>query len=393
LLVNNESGPRPLDGVRVLELARFQAGPRCGLILSDLGAEVIKIEQPGGETSRRSPPQVDGQGLYFTANNRGKKSICLDMRTEGGKSIFKDLVRVSDFVLENFRPGTMDKMGLGYDVLRALRKDIILLSISGFGQTGPQRTRTAFDAIGQAMSGLMVLTGRKSGEPVSFAFPVVDRMAALMTTIGALAALRHRDATGEGQVLDIALLDAALSMVEVPVGYYLSTGTESSELLGTDPYATSDGWIVFSAATADQRRGLLQAMGLPSSEADVATPLWANPLLKEKILAWCSRHTSDEVCANLEAADVPVSPCRNIPEVANDPYIVHREVLTEVDAGGFSVYGPGPSVKLSKTPAKVGRTPRAGEHTHELLTDILRYGETRYRELAESGAFGAVEGA
>jgi crotonobetainyl-CoA:carnitine CoA-transferase CaiB-like acyl-CoA transferase len=381
---------RPLDGVRVLELARFHAGPRCGVILSDLGAEVIKIESPGGESTRRSPPLVDGQSLYFTSNNRGKKSICLDMRTDAGKSVFRDLVPVSDMVLENFRPGTMDKMGFGYEELTKLRKDIILLSISGFGQTGPQRDRTAFDAIGQAMSGLMTLTGKKGGPPVSTGFALVDRMAALMTTIGALAALRHRDATGEGQVLDVALLDTALSMVEVPTGYYLSTGAESDTLLGTDPYTTSDGWVVLNAVTRLQRDGLGQAIGVEPNGPDGNAPLWANESLKQMLTAWCAEHTTAEVCAALEAVDVPVAACRTIPEVASDPYILERAVLVETMSGGFPVYGPGPAVKLSKTPARAGRTASPGEHADEVLRDVLGYDDSRRSELADAGAFGSA---
>jgi crotonobetainyl-CoA:carnitine CoA-transferase CaiB-like acyl-CoA transferase len=152
--------PFSLDGVRVLELARFQAGPRGGMMLSDLGAEVIKVERIGGEETRRHPPMVRGQSVYFTVYNRGKKSICLDLRSERGKEIFAALVRKADIVLENFRPGTMEAMGFGYEALKALKRDIILVSVSGFGQYGPYRDRPAFDPLGQAMSGLMSLTGR-----------------------------------------------------------------------------------------------------------------------------------------------------------------------------------------------------------------------------------------
>src|ERR1700680_1438293 len=164
-----------LDGVRVLELARFQAGPRGGMMLSDLGAEVIKVERIGGEETRRHPPMVRGQSVYFTVYNRGKKSICLDMRTERGKEIFAALVRQSDIVLENFRPGTMAAMGFGYEALKALKHDIILVSVSGFGQYGPYRDRPAFDPLGQAMSGLMSLTGAPVGRPLGAATSLGDR--------------------------------------------------------------------------------------------------------------------------------------------------------------------------------------------------------------------------
>ena len=224
-----------LDGVRVLELARYQAGPRGGMILSDLGAEVIKIERLGGEETRKHAPMVRGQSIYFTVYNRGKKSICLDLRNPRGKEIFSELVKTADIVLENFRPGTMKAMGFDYEKLRALNPGIILVSVSGFGQYGPYTDRPAFDPLGQAMSGLMSLTGKPVGQPLGTASSVVDRYTALHATIGALAALRHRDRTGEGQLVDVCLLDSALTMVEIPTSYYLATGEEGGEG-GRPPY-------------------------------------------------------------------------------------------------------------------------------------------------------------
>src|SRR6266849_5891455 len=208
--------PNCLDGIRVLELARFQAGPRGGMLLSDLGAEVIKIEPPGGEETRRHPPMVRGQSVYFSVYNRGKKSVFLDMRSAKGKEIFAALVPKADIVLENFRPGVMAAMGFDYDRLRALNPGIILTSVSGFGQYGPYRDRPAFDPLGQAMGGLMALTGQPIGQPLGTASSVVDRYTALHATIGTLAALRHRERTGEGQVVDVCLLDSALTMTEIP---------------------------------------------------------------------------------------------------------------------------------------------------------------------------------
>src|SRR5918996_5716235 len=184
-----------LDGIRVLELARYQAGPRGGMILSDLGAEVIKLEKPGGEETRHSPPMVKGQSVYFSVYNRGKKSICLDMRRPEGKQVLAALVPKADIVLENFRPGVMAARGFAYEQLRELNPGIILVSVSGFGQYGPYRDRPAFDSLGQAMGGLMALTGQPEGHPVGTASSVVDRYTALHATIGALAALRHRERT------------------------------------------------------------------------------------------------------------------------------------------------------------------------------------------------------
>ncbi len=246
-----------LDGIRVLELARYQAGPRGGMILSDLGAEVIKIEKLGGEETRQSPPLVRGQSVYFSVYNRGKKSLCLDLRTERGKEVFAALVKTADIVLQNFRPGVMDKMGFGYDRLRELKPDIILGSVSGFGQYGPYRDRPAFDPLGQAMSGLMHLTGTPIGQPLGTASSIVDRYTSLHATIGMLAALHHRDRTGEGQVVDVCLMDSALTMVEIPTSYYLATGEEGGEG-GRPPYQAKDGHVVISASGRAMGSKLLQ---------------------------------------------------------------------------------------------------------------------------------------
>src|SRR5499427_8205192 len=249
--------PSCLDGIRVLELARFQAGPRGGMLLSDLGAEVIKIEPPGGEETRRHPPMVRGQSVYFTVYNRGKKSVCLDLRSAAGKDVFARLVAKADVVLENFRPGVMKAMGFDYERLSAINPGIILTSVSGFGQYGPYRDRPAFDSLGQAMSGLMTLTGQLEGKPIGTASSVVDRYTALHATIGTLAALRHRERTGEGQVVDVCLLDSALTMVEIPTSYYLASGAEGGEG-GRPPFRARDGWIVISAAGREMAARLMK---------------------------------------------------------------------------------------------------------------------------------------
>ncbi len=258
-----------LDGVRVLELARFQAGPRGGMLLSDLGAEVIKIEPPGGEETRRHPPMVRGQSVYFSVYNRGKKSICLDLRSAEGKEVFAALVPKADIVLENFRPGVMAAMGFAYEQLCALNPGIILVSVSGFGQYGPYRDRPAFDSLGQAMGGLMSLTGQTEGHPVGTASSVVDRYTALHATIGTLAALRHRERTGEGQLVDVCLLDSALTMVEIPTSYYLATGAEGGEG-GRPPYRARDGWVVIAAAGRDMAARLMRIVDGPADDTPLA---------------------------------------------------------------------------------------------------------------------------
>ena len=377
----------PLDGVRVLELARFQAGPRGGMLLSDLGAEVIKIEALGGEETRRHPPMVRGQSVYFTVYNRGKKSVCLDLRHPRGKEVFAALVPRADIVLENFRPGTMRAMGFDYERLKALHRGIILVSVSGFGQYGPYTERPAFDPLGQAMSGLMTLTGQPVGRPLGTASSVVDRYTALHATIGALAALRHRERTGEGQIVDVCLLDSALTMVEIPTVYYLSTGQEGGEG-GRPPYRAKDGYVVISAAGRDMATRLMKIVDGEGAVAD-STPMagstGADPR-RARVDAWCAERTVDDICATLSEAGIPAGPVRTIPEVAEDPHLWEREMLVKTeDPVAGEMYVPGVTIKMSKTPGRLGPVPTPGQHTDEILSEVLGYDRPTIDELRKAG--------
>jgi CoA:oxalate CoA-transferase len=374
-----------LDGVRVLELARFQAGPRGGMLLSDLGAEVIKIEQIGGEETRRHPPMVRGQSVYFSVYNRGKKSVCLDMRSPKGKEIFAALVPKADIVLENFRPGVMAAMGFDYERLRALNPGIILTSVSGFGQYGPYRDRPAFDPLGQAMGGLMALTGQTEGRPVGTATSLVDRYTSLHATIGTLAALRHRERTGEGQVVDVCLLDSALTMVEIPTSYYLATGQEGGEG-GRPPYRTKDGYVVISAAGREMAARLMKIVGGEADDTPMAGSSGGDRrrALVEK---WAADHTTDEVWQTLHEAGIPSGPVRTIPEVAKDPHLWEREMLVKKnDAIAGEMYLPGATIKLSKTPARVGEVPTPGRDTDEVLGRLLGYDRAMLDSLRQERA-------
>src|SRR5499427_935650 len=377
-----------LDGVRVLELARYQAGPRGGMILSDLGADVIKIERIGGEETRKHAPMVRGQSIYFTVYNRGKKSICLDLRHERGKTIFAELVKTADIVLENFRPGTMKAMGFDYDKLRALKSDIILVSVSGFGQYGPYTDRPAFDPLGQAMSGLMSLTGKPVGQPLGTASSVVDRYTALHATIGALAALRHRDRTGEGQVVDVCLLDSALTMVEIPTSYYLATGEEGGEG-GRPPYRAKDGYVVISASGREMGTRLLQIVtGDANAAADTGTfnrRMSFDDAPRKAGEAWCLENTVDEIVTALLKADIPVAPVKTIPEVAQDPHLWEREMLVKMeDPVAGEMYLPGATIKMSRTPGRIGPVPTPGQHTDEVLSRLLGYDRATLDELRQA---------
>src|SRR5215469_8673442 len=379
-----------LEGMRVLELARYQAGPRGGMILSDLGAEVIKIEKLGGEETRRSEPVVRGQSVYFSVYNRGKKSLCLDMRTARGKEIFAALVPTADIVLQNFRPGVMEKMGFGYDELRKLKKDIILTSVSGFGQYGPYRDRPAFDPLGQAMSGLMSLTGAPVGTPLGAATSLVDRYTSLHATIGMLAALRHRDKTGEGQVVDCCLLDSGYTMVEIPLSYYLATGQEGGEG-GRPPYKCKDGHVVISASGRAMATKLIQiATGDENATAAGYTSrVGADDPRKVAVGKWCAENTVQHVVSTLLAAEIPVAPVNTIPQAAEDPHLWEREMLVKTpDALAGEIHVPGATIKMSKTPGRVGHVPTPGEHTDAVLSSILGYDTAKLAQLRAEKVIG-----
>ena len=375
-----------LEGMRVLELARYQAGPRGGMILSDLGAEVIKIEKLGGEETRRSEPLVRGQSVYFSVYNRGKKSLCLDMRTPRGKEVFAALVPSADVVLENFRPGTMAQMGFGYDQLRALKPDIILTSVSGFGQYGPYRERPAFDPLGQAMSGLMSLTGAPVGTPLGAATSLVDRYTSLHATIGTLAALHHRDRTGEGQLVDCCLMDSALTMVEIPTSYYLATGEEGGEG-GRPPFKAKDGHVVISASGSAMATRLMQIV---TGDKEAAAEGWTSRVgrgdaRRKAVEAWCAENTVDHIVKTLLDAEIPVAPVKTIPQVAVDPHLWEREMLVKMeDPVAGEMYLPGATIKMSKTPGRVGPVPTPGQHTDEVLSRLLGYDRATLQELRQA---------
>ncbi len=375
-----------LEGVRVLELARYQAGPRGGMILSDLGAEVIKIEKLGGEETRRSEPLVRGQSVYFSVYNRGKKSLCLDLRTPRGKEVFAALVPTADVVLENFRPGTMAQMGFDYDQLRALKPDIILTSVSGFGQYGPYRERPAFDPLGQAMSGLMSLTGAPVGTPLGAATSLVDRYTSLHATIGTLAALHHRDRTGEGQLVDCCLMDSALTMVEIPASYYLATGEEGGEA-GRPPFKAKDGHVVISASGSAMATRLMQ---IATGNKEAAAAGWTSRVgrgdaRRKAVEAWCAENTVDHIVKTLLDAEIPVAPVKTIPQVVEDPHLWEREMLVKMpDPVAGEMYLPGATIKMSKTPGRVGPVPTPGQHTDEVLSRLLGYDRTTLEELRQA---------
>ncbi|MBI2910276.1 MAG: CoA transferase [Chloroflexi bacterium] len=381
-----------LEGIRVLELARYQAGPRCGLLLRDLGAEVIKIENVGGEDTRALGPFVDGNSITFSQRNRGKKGITLNLRSERGKEIFRELVKRSDVILENFRPGVMDKMGFGYESLRELNPRIILVSASGFGQYGPYRDRPSFDPIGQAMSGIAHLTGEDAGgAPILTAAPIVDRSAALHATIGALAALFHRQITGEGQWVEVALLDTALTLLDIEIAEWYSSRTVSGRTARI--VACKDGSVVMHPSRAHQWVKVYQVMGRDDLANDPAfvgrSASKERTQMRQQLLReWAKGQTVAEVVRIMDEADVPCGPVLSVPQVVEDPHLWERKIMVPVEpapGAKSEMLVPGETIKLSKVPWKPGRAPTPGEHNQEVYGGLLGLSADEIAKLAQEG--------
>ena len=377
-MVKNGAGA-VLDGVRILELARWQAAPRGGLILRDMGAEVIKLEWRKGADLRDSGPFVGKMSVQFAAYNRGKKSITLNTRHAKGKELFFRLLEVSDVVLENFRPGTMAEMGFGYEELCKVNPGIILASVSGFGQYGPYRDRQCFDPIIQAMSGFGDQTGRGFDQPIMGNGPVMDRTAALHAVIGILGALRHRDRTGEGQWLEVAMLDGGITLEEVALAMCYETNTNDFLRVGTF-LRCNDGWVTTGAARAGMWERMLKVMGYDelSEDPQFAAPMFATDMAEvrmELLRLWCEERSVQEVEESLVGADIPFGAVKSIPEVLADQHMWEREVMVEAeipDPPGKTILVPGPTIiKFSKTPTTAGPIPSYGEHNQEIYGDLL----------------------
>ena len=384
----NES-PKVLDGVRILELARWQAAPRGGLVLRDMGAEVIKVEWRKGADLRNSGPFVGYMSVQFASYNLGKKSISLNTRHDKGKQIFLDMVKLADVVLENFRPGTMETMGFGYDVLSGVNPGIILASVSGFGQYGPYRDRQCFDPIIQAMSGIGHQTGRGFDRPIMAEGPIMDRTAALHATIGILGALRHRDRTGEGQWLEVAMMDGGITLEEVALAMCHETGTNDFMRSGSF-IQCKDGWVTTGAARAGMWERMLKVMGYDdlAEDPEFAAPMFATDkaeIRMELLNLWAEQRTVKEAEEALVEADIPVGRAMSIPEVLDDRQLWDREVMMEMDIdepGGIQMLVPGPTIiKFSKTPTTAGPIPKYGEHNNEMYRDLLGLDEPTLSQL------------
>lgn len=390
----------PLEGIRVLDLTRILAGPYATMILRDLGAEVIKIEQPGtGDEARDFGPFKNDFSLYFMSVNRGKKSVTLNLKSPRGKELFLELVKGSDILVENFRPGTMEKLGLDYESLKKHHPSLLYAACSGFGQTGPYAMRGAYDMIIQGMGGIISITGEPDRPPVRVGTSIGDITSALFTTIGILSALRHRDQTGEGQLIDVGMLDCQVAILENAMVRYFSTGDIPCPLGRRHPaitpfevFESADGYVVIAIGNNELWRKFCEHVDRPELIDDER--FHTNALRTENheslfpILAeiMC-RRTTDAWVEALEAIGVPCGPVNTVDKVANDPQVLERDMIAEVEHGTTgTVQIPGIPIKLSETPGQIDApAPNLGEHTSEVLTDLLKLAAEEVNQLKQDG--------
>ncbi len=381
----------PLDGVRVLDLGRYQAGPRCALMLSRLGADVIKIEPPDGEESRGNGPNVRGQSAYWVQYNSGKRSLGLNLYSETGKEILRDLVKVSDILIQNFRPGVISEMGFSYDVLKALNPKIIMVNISAYGQYGPYRDRLGFDTIGQAISGLMMSTGSEGMPPIRTSFPLVDRITSLHATVGALAAMWEARISGEGQSLDVALADTGYTTMEIPISYYKGTGKvnartgNGSSFVNT--YECKDGWIYLICTGPRMWERVAKVIGRDDwledpRFADRAERDQLRELIEAELGQWFGQRTLRESVDIMGPVGIPIQPVNTVELAAADPHVWERDVLMEIpDPVAGTIHVTGNIMHYSRSELKIGPAPLPGQHTEEVLSEILDMSQDKLAQL------------
>ena len=387
-----------LAGVRVIELGQLIAGPFCGQLLADLGAEVIKVELPG-----RGDPMRDwgrGEPLWWPIVARNKKCVTLDVRTERGKSIVGELVKKSDIVLENFRPGTMEKWGLSHAELARLNPGIIMVRVSGYGQDGPYAARAGYGGIGEAMGGLRYIVGDPSMPPSRVGISIGDSLAAMFAAIGALSALRHRERTGQGQVVDSAIYEAVLGVMESTVPEYAQagfirerTGAILEKVAPSNVYPTADNEMIVMGANQDSVFArLCAAMGQPVLAEDerfnAHTARGENQQeLDEIISAWSVHYKTADLLALLEEHAVPAGRIYRAPEMLEDEHFIARETITEVEHpkyGELKMQNVFP--RLSATPGKIKWPgPVMGQHNGEIYQRLLGYSQAELEQLTKDG--------
>lgn len=395
--------PGPLSDVTILDLTWVLSGPYASMVLCDLGAEVVKVERPPwGDVARTTGPHVNGESVYFFSINRGKKSVAIDLQHPEGKELFLRLVEKVDVVMENFTPGTMDGLGLGYETLRSRNPRLIYAATSGFGQTGPDRLRPALDIVVQGMGGVMSITGEPGGRPVRPGLSLGDIAAGLFTAIGVLAALHERERSGQGQFVDVSMLDCQIAILENAIVRYFATGQIPGPLGTRHPSATpfqafptKDGYIVLALAWGVENQWELfcATIGRPELIGDERFETSAlrtknhailEPILNEAL----AQRTTAEWIEEFDRIGLPCGPLNNIAQAVAQPQVRARDMLVELRHPRMSrpLTVPNTPVKLSRTPGGVkGLPPDVGEHTEEILTGWLGLSEEEVRRLEGLG--------
>ncbi len=393
---------KPLQNLKILDLTRVLAGPFCTMILSDLGAEVVKVEVPGtGDDARSFGPFKNGQSLYFLSINREKKSISLNLKSEKGKQLFRSLINEFDVVVENFRPGTMEKLGLGYDELKAINPKIIYAASSGYGHTGPSSAKASYDILAQAMGGIMSITGWPNTPPTRVGMSLGDITASLYLAIGILAALQYRNNTGLGQKVDIAMLDCQVSILENAITRYQVDGTLPEPLGNRHPtispfqaFKASDSYFVIAAGNdslwkklccAIDRHDLLEKQEFATNALRTQH---LSELISELDKTICKK-TANEWVKIIDAAGIPCGPINTIDKVMADSQVLARNMVVEVDdnkVGKIKIAGN--PIKMSTLVDKIDRqpAPEIGEHNIEVLSSLLGLSVNEIEQLKTDGA-------
>jgi crotonobetainyl-CoA:carnitine CoA-transferase CaiB-like acyl-CoA transferase len=390
-----------LKGIKVVELAQIMAGPTCGMLLADMGADVIKVEKlPGGDDTRSySEPQINGESAAFMILNRNKRGIAVNLKTPGGLEVVKRLLADADVVTENYRKGTLEKLGLGYDVLEKLNPRLIYCAVSGYGRTGPYADKGGFDLIAQGFAGIMSITGEPGGPPAKSGTSIADINAGILAALGIVSAIVARATTGRGQMVETSLMEAAVQQTYWQSAIFFATGvnagpTGSAHIL-TAPYQafpTQDGWINVGGANQSNWERIVKVIGRPELAADprfitngermknlaALTPLIAETLRQRASADWIRE---------FEAAGVPVGPVNKVGDMLADPQVAARDMVVEVEhprAGRVKAIGH--PIKFSATPGDASRpAPLLGEHSREVL-DQLGYSAAEIDALHRSGA-------
>lgn len=395
-----------LEGITIVDLSRVLSGPYCTMLAADMGARVIKIEHPvrGDDTRAWGPPFLGSESAYYLGVNRNKESVALDFKTPEGRDVLSKLIAKADVVVENFRPGTLEAAGFGFEALSARHPGLIYVSISGFGQTGPRRREAGYDAVAQAEGGLMSITGEAAGPAVRLGVAVADIAAGMFAFQGLLLALIARGRTGRGQMVDVGLLDSVVALLTYQASRYLLTddtptraGNRHLTIAPYDTFEARDGVLVLAVGTDSQFLKLCDALGQPDLAEDPrfttnASRVTHYDALQPRLAQAFATRDLEDLIAMLKTASVPCGAVRSVDEALADPQVIARAMVDAVDhpdLGRLRMLGI--PVKLSGTPGSV-RTPppRLGEHTRSVLENDLGLDEDAVQRLGESGAFGSA---